>query len=161
YAESMTAPPISRRAAAWPVLTGVAVLAGATAAAIGAMELTAALTATRLPDPGPLTTYGPPFGRAAGAVAAVVAVGSFPVGGFLCAASRQRRVGRRRLSGPAARHLRVRRMVCVRDAAGSPDDFGRVGSSGDRAPRSHDHLVCRRSHQHRGRLAMDRVLCRA
>jgi putative copper resistance protein D len=64
------------------VLTGVAVLAGATAAAIGAMELTAALTATGLPDPGPVTTYGLPFVRAAGEVAAVVAVGSFLLAAF-------------------------------------------------------------------------------
>jgi cytochrome c oxidase assembly factor CtaG/putative copper export protein len=79
----MTAPTISRRVAAWPVLTGVAVLAGATAAAIGAMSLAAALSATGLPDPGPVTTYGLPFVRAAGEVAAVVAVGSFLLAAFL------------------------------------------------------------------------------
>jgi cytochrome c oxidase assembly factor CtaG/putative copper export protein len=78
----VTAPPATR-VAAWPVLAGVAALAGATAAAIGAMSLTAALTATGLPDPGPVTTYGLPFVRAAGEVAAVVAVGSFLLAAFL------------------------------------------------------------------------------
>ncbi|HUL99984.1 MAG TPA: cytochrome c oxidase assembly protein [Mycobacterium sp.] len=76
------APPTARRAAVWPVLTGVAVLAGATAAAIGALSLVAALTATGLPDPGPVTTYGLPFVRAAGEVAAVIAVGSFLFAAF-------------------------------------------------------------------------------
>ena len=79
----MTAAPTStRRAAVWPVLTGVAVLAGVTATAIGAMSLAAALTATGLPDPGPVTTYGLPFVRAAGEVAAVIAVGSFLFAAF-------------------------------------------------------------------------------
>lgn len=78
----MTAAPATTRTAVWPVLTGVAVLAGATAAAIGAMSLAAALTATGLPDPGPVTTYGLPFVRAAGEVAAVVAVGSFLFAAF-------------------------------------------------------------------------------
>ncbi|WP_422746158.1 cytochrome c oxidase assembly protein [Mycobacterium sp. WMMD1722] len=64
-----------------PLLFGIAVLAGVTAAAIGALSLAEALTATGLPDPGPVTTYGLPFVRAAGEIAAVVAVG-----GFLCAA---------------------------------------------------------------------------
>lgn len=50
----------------WPVLVGVAVLAGATAAGLGALSLADALTATGLPDPGPVTTYGLPFVRAAG-----------------------------------------------------------------------------------------------
>src|ERR1700736_3742569 len=77
------APPTVRRTAAWPVLTGVAVLAGVTAAAIGALSLAAALTATGLPDPGPVTTYGLPFVRAAGEVAAVLAVGSFMFAAFM------------------------------------------------------------------------------
>jgi cytochrome c oxidase assembly factor CtaG/putative copper export protein len=87
YAGRMTpappAPPTVRRTAAWPVLTGVAVLAGVTAAAIGALSLAAALTATGLPDPGPVTTYGLPFVRAAGEVATVIAVGSFMFAAFL------------------------------------------------------------------------------
>jgi putative copper resistance protein D len=72
-----------RSSAAWPVLVGVAVLAGATAAGIGALSLADALTATGLPNPGPATTYGLPFVRAAGEVAAVLAVGSFLFAAFL------------------------------------------------------------------------------
>ena len=77
------APVASRRAVAWPLLVGVAALAGCTAAGIGALSLAAALTATGLPDPGPVTTVGLPFVRAAGEVAAVVAVGSFLFAAFL------------------------------------------------------------------------------
>src|ERR1700727_361332 len=76
-------PAAGRRAAAWPLLVGVATLAGCTAAGIGALSLAAALTATGLPDPGPVTTVGLPFVRAAGEVAAVVAIGSFLFAAFL------------------------------------------------------------------------------
>src|ERR1700745_4479752 len=80
----MTGVPATRRGAAvWPLLAGVAVLAGCTAAGIGALSVAAALTATGLPDPGPVTTLGLPFVRAAGEVAAVVAVGSFLLAAFL------------------------------------------------------------------------------
>ena len=80
----MTSPPVRRRGAAvWPLLAGVAVLAGCTAAGIGALSVAAALTATGLPDPGPVTTLGLPFVRAAGEVAAVVAVGAFLLAAFL------------------------------------------------------------------------------
>jgi cytochrome c oxidase assembly factor CtaG/putative copper export protein len=80
----MTGPPATRRGAAvWPLLAGVAVLAGCTAAGIGALSVAAALTATGLPDPGPVTTLGLPFVRAAGEVAAVVAVGAFLLAAFL------------------------------------------------------------------------------
>ncbi|BBY62075.1 cytochrome c oxidase assembly protein [Mycolicibacterium helvum] len=72
----MTAP-ADRRSAVWPVLWMVALLAGITAAGIGALSLADALTATGLPDPGPVTTLGLPFVRAAGEIAAVLAVGSF------------------------------------------------------------------------------------
>jgi cytochrome c oxidase assembly factor CtaG/putative copper export protein len=72
-----------RSGAVWPVLAGVAVLAGATAAGVGALSLADALTATGLPDPGPVTTYGLPFVRAAGEIAAVLAVGSFLFAAFL------------------------------------------------------------------------------
>ncbi|WP_199178005.1 cytochrome c oxidase assembly protein [Mycobacterium hubeiense] len=72
-----------RTTPAWPVLVGVGVLAGAIAAGIGALSLADALTATGLPDPGPVTTYGLPFVRAAGEIAAVVAVGSFLFAAFL------------------------------------------------------------------------------
>lgn len=78
-----SAPAAQRRAVVWPLLTGVAVLAGCTAAGIGALSLASALTATGLPDPGPVTTLGLPFVRAAGEIAAVVAVGAFLLAAFL------------------------------------------------------------------------------
>lgn len=71
------------RTQVWPVLAGVAVLAGCTAAGIGTLSLASALTATGLPDPGPVTTLGLPFLRAAGEIAAVLAVGSFLFAAFL------------------------------------------------------------------------------
>ncbi|BBY34956.1 copper resistance protein CopD [Mycolicibacter minnesotensis] len=73
----------SRPAIIAPVLAGVAILAGCIAAGIGALSLADALTATGLPDPGPVTTLGLPFVRAAGEIAAVVAVGSFLLAAFL------------------------------------------------------------------------------
>lgn len=79
----MTVAPAMRRALVWPVLAGVALLAGCTAAGIGALSLADALTVTGLPDPGPATTLGLPFVRAAGEIAAVVAVGSFLFAAFL------------------------------------------------------------------------------
>ncbi|MBV8788264.1 MAG: bifunctional copper resistance protein CopD/cytochrome c oxidase assembly protein [Mycobacterium sp.] len=79
----MTVAPTKRRALVWPVLAGVALLAGCTAAGIGALSLADALTVTGLPDPGPATTLGLPFVRAAGEIAAVVAVGSFLFAAFL------------------------------------------------------------------------------
>ncbi|MDH6194654.1 cytochrome c oxidase assembly factor CtaG/putative copper export protein [Mycobacterium frederiksbergense] len=69
----------------WPVLVGVGLLAGAVAAGIGALSLADALTATGLPNPGPVTTYGLPFVRASGEIAAVVAVGAFLFAAFLAA----------------------------------------------------------------------------
>src|SRR6185312_4423904 len=57
--------------------------AGCTAAGIGTLSLASALTATGLPDPGPVTTLGLPFVRAAGEIAAVLAVGSFLFAAFL------------------------------------------------------------------------------
>jgi cytochrome c oxidase assembly factor CtaG/putative copper export protein len=79
----MTTVASSVRSAVWPVLVGVGLLAGVTAAGIGALSLADALTATGLPNPGPVTTYGLPFVRAAGEIAAVVAVGSFLFAAFL------------------------------------------------------------------------------
>lgn len=79
----MTGPAVATRRAAWPLLIAVAALAGCTAAGVGVLSLTAALTATGLPDPGPVTTIGLPFVRAAGEIAAVVAVGSFLMAAFL------------------------------------------------------------------------------
>src|ERR1700755_1093052 len=80
----MTVVPATRRGAAvWPLLSGVALLAACTAAGIGTLSLAAALTATGLPDPGQVTTLGLPFVRAAGEIAAVLAVGSFLFAAFL------------------------------------------------------------------------------
>jgi cytochrome c oxidase assembly factor CtaG/putative copper export protein len=73
----------ARNSAVWPVLFGVGLLAGVTGAGLGAMTLADALTATGLPNPGPVTTYGLPFVRAAGEIAAVVAAGSFMFAAFL------------------------------------------------------------------------------
>ena len=81
--EATNKAPAQRRALVWPLLIGVAVLAGCTAAGIGALSLADALTATGLPDPGPATTLGLPFVRAAGEIAAVLAVGSFLFAAFL------------------------------------------------------------------------------
>ena len=64
-------------------LTGCAVVAGGIAAGIGALSLADALFTTGLPDPGPVTTYGLPFIRAIGEMAAVIAVGSFLLAAFL------------------------------------------------------------------------------
>src|SRR5919109_3085560 len=75
--------PSVRSSTVWPVLIGVAVLAGAVAAGIGALSLADALVATGLPNPGPATTYGLPFVRAAGEIAAVLAAGSFLFAAFL------------------------------------------------------------------------------
>jgi putative copper resistance protein D len=73
----------ARTATVWPVLVGVGLLAGVTAAGIAGLALADALTATGLPDPGPVTSYGLPFVRATGEIAAVVAVGSFLLAAFL------------------------------------------------------------------------------
>ncbi|MBJ7400894.1 CopD family protein, partial [Mycolicibacterium sp.] len=75
-----SAAPVTR--GAWPVLIAVAVLAGVIAAGIGALALADALTATGLPDPGPVTTLGLPFVRAVGEIAAVTAVGGFMFAAF-------------------------------------------------------------------------------
>lgn len=72
-----------RSAPAWTVLYAVALLAGLTAAGLSALSVAEALTATGLPDPGPVTSYGLPFVRAAGEIAAVAATGSFLLAAFL------------------------------------------------------------------------------
>ncbi len=72
-----------RRAIVWPLLGAVAVVAGATAAGLSALSLADALSATGLPDPGPVTTLGLPFVRGVGEIAGVVAVGSFLFATFL------------------------------------------------------------------------------
>lgn len=68
---------------AWSVLYGVAVLAGVTAAALSGLSIAEALTATGLPDPGPVTNYGLPFVKAVGEIAAVTAAGAFMFAAFL------------------------------------------------------------------------------
>jgi putative copper resistance protein D len=78
-----TGAPGVRGSAVWPVLLGVGLLAGTIAAGIGALSLADALTATGLPNPGPVTTYGLPFVRAAGEIAAVLAAGSFLFAAFM------------------------------------------------------------------------------
>jgi putative copper resistance protein D len=79
----MTTAVAADRRPLWPLLSGVAVLAGATAAGLSALALADALTATGLPNPGLVTTLGLPFVRAVGEIAAVVAVGSFLLATFL------------------------------------------------------------------------------
>ncbi|WP_197380206.1 cytochrome c oxidase assembly protein [Mycolicibacterium mengxianglii] len=86
----MSAPALSgssttARSAVWPILFGVGLLAGLTAAGLAALSLADALTATGLPDPGPVTTLGLPFVRAAGEIAAVVAIGGFLFAAFFVA----------------------------------------------------------------------------
>jgi putative copper resistance protein D len=72
----------ARRGPVWPVLIGVGLLAGCTAAALAALSVADTLTATGLPNPGPVTTLGLPFVRAAGEIAAVLAVGAFMFAAF-------------------------------------------------------------------------------
>ena len=81
----MTTAPTARKTDApiWTIVVGLAVLAGLVAATIGALSLTDALIATGLPNPGPVTSYGLPFVRAAAEIAAVVAVGAFLLAAFL------------------------------------------------------------------------------
>lgn len=79
---TVSAPTPTARSVVWPILVGVGLLAGFTAAGLAALSLADALTATGLPDPGPITTLGLPFVRAAGEIAAVVAVGSFLFAAF-------------------------------------------------------------------------------
>lgn len=74
---------LRRYAAPWPLLIGIAALAGCTAAGIAALSIADVLTATGLPDPGPVTALGLPFVRAAAEIAAVLAVGSFLFAAFL------------------------------------------------------------------------------
>ncbi len=80
----MTTTPTARKTDSpiWTIVVGLAVLAGLVAATIGALSLTEALIATGLPNPGPVTSYGLPFVRAAAEIAAVVAVGAFLVAAF-------------------------------------------------------------------------------
>ena len=65
------------------VLLSVAMISGVTAAVIGALALPDVLAVTGLSDPGPFTTYGLSFVRAAGEIAAMVAIGHFLFAAFL------------------------------------------------------------------------------
>ncbi|MUM16200.1 bifunctional copper resistance protein CopD/cytochrome c oxidase assembly protein [Mycobacterium sp. CBMA271] len=80
----MTTTPTTRQtdSSIWTIVVGMAVVAGLVAATIGALSLTDALLATGLPNPGPVTSYGLPFVRAAAEIAAVVAVGAFVLAAF-------------------------------------------------------------------------------
>ena len=64
------------------MLVVVAVLAGTTAAILAALSVADALTATGLPDPGPVTTLGLPFVRAVAEIAAATAVGALLFAAF-------------------------------------------------------------------------------
>lgn len=64
------------------MLVAAGILAGLVAAGLAALSLADALTATGLPDPGPVTTVGLPFVRAAGEVAAAAAVGGLLFAAF-------------------------------------------------------------------------------
>lgn len=67
---------------AMPLLLGAAALAGIIAAAAAALGLADGLSTTGLPDPGPATSYGLPFVRGAGEIAAAVAIGNFLMAAF-------------------------------------------------------------------------------
>ncbi len=82
YSERVNGPESRRRTTVWPLLVGVALLAGCTAGGLAALSAAEAMTATGLPDPGPVTTVGLPFVRAVGEIAAVIAVGSFMLAAF-------------------------------------------------------------------------------
>ena len=109
-----------------------------TAAASAALSLADALTATGLPDPGPVTTYGLPFVRAAGEIAAVVAVGSFLFAAFLVPpqhngvldadgyrALRLGTVAVGRVDGVRGAAGAADRLRCLRPAAARPPQSGR------------------------------------
>ena len=83
----------------------------------GALSLADALTATGLPDPGPVTTYGLPFFRAAGEIAAVVAVGSFLFAAFLVPPQANGVLDAGGYRASAARHRRLGGLDRLRGAA--------------------------------------------
>ena len=120
-----------RGSAVLPVLAGVGLLAGATAAGIGALSLADALTATGLPDPGPVTTYGLPFVRAAGEIAAVLAVGSFLFAAFHAAAAGQRCPRCRRLPGASPGHGGVGGVGDLRGDARPADRLRRLRAAAE------------------------------
>ncbi len=141
----------------WPVLTAVAVLAGLVAAGSGVLALTDALTATGLPDPGPATTLGLPFVRAAGEIAAVIAVGGFLFAAFLTPPQHS---GVLDVAGYRALRLargRLDRVGGVRGDAGAVDHLRRVRKAVARSPQPGATVGGRRTGRHRQRVAVDGV----
>ena len=135
-----------RSSAVWPVLVGVAVLAGATAAGIGALSLADALTATGLPEPRPGHHLRTAVRAGGGRDRRGRGRRLVPVRGVPGAAAGQRCSRRRRLPRAAARHRRVGGLDGVRGPAGAADGVGCLRAAAARAPRSGQHLVgCRAS----------------
>lgn len=76
--------PVSRRDSSTSALLFLcALIAGVVAVALAALSMTEALTQLGVSDPGDVTNYGLPFLRAAGEIAAVVAIGSLLLAAFL------------------------------------------------------------------------------
>ena len=141
----------------WPVLFGVALLAGVTAAGIGALSLADALTATGLPDPGPGHHLRPAVRAGRGRDRRRGRRRVVPVRGVPRAAAAERGARRRRLPRAAARHRRLGGVDGVRGAAGAADRLRRLRSAVARPPQPVGHLVGGRPGRHRGRLAVDGV----
>src|SRR5579875_2483707 len=128
-----------RRTMPWPLLVGVAALAGGTAAGISALSLADALTATGLPDPGPSTTLGLPVVRA-----------------ILRASATQRCARCVRIPCASPRHGRVGGMGGVCGVAGATDNFRCLKSTGRGTPQPREAVVVGESGQYRVRVAVDR-----
>ncbi|MFD4183084.1 copper resistance protein CopD, partial [Rhodococcus sp. NPDC058514] len=80
-----SAPPTIRKAGetSVPIFATLGIIAGLVAAIIVGLSASDALVLLGIPDPGPLTTYGLPAVKAAGEVAAVIAIGSLLLAAFL------------------------------------------------------------------------------
>ncbi|MFC7450862.1 cytochrome c oxidase assembly protein [Rhodococcus daqingensis] len=66
-----------------PIFATLGIIAGLVAAMVVGLSASDALVLLGIPDPGPLTTYGLPAIKAAGEVAAVLAIGSLLLAAFL------------------------------------------------------------------------------
>ncbi|MFE3291270.1 cytochrome c oxidase assembly protein [Rhodococcus sp. NPDC059234] len=66
-----------------PIFVTLGIIAGLVAAIVVGLTASEALIRLGIPDPGPLTTYGLPAVKAAGEVAAVIAIGSLLLAAFL------------------------------------------------------------------------------
>ncbi len=66
-----------------PIFVTLGLIAGVVAAIVVGLSASEALVRLGIPDPGPLTTYGLPAVKAAGEVAAVIAIGSLLLAAFL------------------------------------------------------------------------------